>query len=42
MESALSLVVLSLYPSLFWELTDKENLTNHQLCPKSLGAMLEN
>ena len=36
------LVLLSLYPSLFWELRDKSgNLKNLQFWPESLGAMLE-
>ena len=37
----LYLVLLSLYPSLFWELRDKRNLKNLQFLPESLGAMLE-
>ena len=37
----LYLVLLSLYPSLFWELRDKGNLKNLQFLPESLGAMLE-
>lgn len=27
-----------LYPSLFWELIDKRNLTNLHFCPESLGV----
>ena len=33
--------VVSLYPSLFWELRDKRNLKNLQFLPESLVAMLE-
>ena len=35
------LVLFSLYPSLFWELTDKKSLKNLQYLPESLKAMLE-
>ena len=35
------LVLLSLYPSLFWELRDKKNFKNLQFWPESLGAKLE-
>jgi len=40
-DKLLSLVVFSLYPSLFWKLRDKRNLTKLQFLPESLGSMLE-
>ena len=41
-DKLLYLVLFSLYPSLFWEMTDKKkNLKKVQFLPESLGAMLE-
>jgi len=40
-DKLLCLVVLSMYPSLFWKLKDKGNFKKFQFWPESLGSMLE-
>lgn len=40
-EKPLYLVVFSMYPSLFWELSDKRNLKHFQFWPKSHASILK-